>query len=787
MAQQGQPASGNAAHAPWTTQRDADDYRTVVGRCLNEEEISSHFGRRTSLTLGAVRQAALEGSFVLEAFATTRAEYVSYGRARHAAGLAESTFTTARTALRVDWWMKGLAAALAAAVLWPPVNLFFAAGHWGYGYTLLFLAVAVALFVVILARSQGRPHNIHTVSDLAYAWIKREKAASRARAQRNAWTTELADVAVLPQLRVVVKQMLGSDSDTLNPDDGHEGLRDVQDPKYVVHSRAERLLRQKLLQLDGGTIAICGPRGAGKSTLLRTCSARADRSMDLSVFVHAPAEYTPQDFLLTLFGQVCEQYLAFFGDAPSDAGVFAAVTRQRRVLHLARKTAKWLLSFTVALALLILALSRPAVLFYRHTLKPRVLDHTDSWWRAASTFAVDFWHHHLVLSSIVLIVAAALVKPSLRRAPKGPPSLNQRCQRYLYRLRPVQNSSTAVNMGVSRLQGITFGRARTTSLSSVPFTFPQLVTDFRDLLADIARRHQMIFPGARVVIAIDELDRVGDTDQARRFLSQIKAIFGIENVYYLISVAEDVGAAFVRRGLPHRDVTDSSLDDVLYLPARTLEESRSLLTLRAPSITATFAELIHALSGGIPRDLIRYARRLIELHHWTEHFELKDLAPTMISEDLADTLDGFRTLLSAQEWTPSNGHLLNSLHDLVRLLHSPTEQNSSEARAKIRDLAADPSPSAPTGRRGASEPVLAGVAQTLWQEASACALFSLTLLEIYAEPDFDGRRTRARAIGRSGHAQRLAEARLEFAASPHSARIILEEIRAAWSLAPAHR
>jgi hypothetical protein len=391
-----------------------------------------------------------------------------------------------------------------------------------------------------------------------------------------------------------------------------------------------------------------------------------------------------------------------------------------------------------------------------------------------------------VLSSIVLTCVAVSIKPPLRRAPKGPPSLNQKCQRYLYRLRTVQNFSTAVNIGVSRLQGITLGRARTTSISSVPFTFPQLVTDFRALLTEIASDGELAFHGGRVVIAIDELDRVGDTEQARRFLSQIKAIFGIENVYYLISVAEDVGAAFVRRGLPHRDVTDSSLDDVLYLPARTLEESRGLLALRAPSITATFVELIHALSGGIPRDLIRYARRLIELHHWTEKFEIKDLAPTMICEDLADTLDGFRTLLSAQEWTLQNGHLLNSLHDLVRLLHS-TEHNSSEARAKIRDLVAGHSPSTPTGQGGTNEPLLSRTAQTLWQEASACACLGLTLLEIFAEPDFEGRRTSARATGRNGDTQRLAEARLEFAASPHSARIILEDIRAAWSLAPSSR
>ena len=65
------------------------------------------------------------------------------------------------------------------------------------------------------------------------------------------------------------------------------------------------------------------------------------------------------------------------------------------------------------------------------------------------------------------------------------------------------------------------------------------------------------------------MDRLGTDTQALAFLREIKAILGVPRVYYLISVAEDVGAAFVRRGLPHRDVTDSSLDDIVHVQPRT--------------------------------------------------------------------------------------------------------------------------------------------------------------------------------------------------------------------------
>ncbi|MFE9257917.1 P-loop NTPase fold protein [Streptomyces sp. NPDC006879] len=743
------------------------------------------------MTTTAVREAAFEGDFIAQAFASTRTLYINYRRADRETMQVTEEYELGRAQLSLDWPLKIFATAISATLLWGFSDVVFFGGWLSNWATLFFIAVA---FLSGLRISTDEPSKQRALRATWVLWLRLQLAQHRKGRDdlRSAWATALETDGILPQMRVAVSRLIGEDQDSLLVLEDHDGLKDTQNPRYVVATRAVRQLRQKMAQIDGGTIAVCGPRGAGKSTLLRSCTdPQSTRSLDLSVFVQAPAEYAPQEFLLTLFGEVCEKYLNQFSLDPAETGVFVSV-RKRRVMRALRKTLKWLFALVLALTILAVGLGRGAQWLYENYATPEAVDQARLWWEQARDTVVGWWRDHPWISGIALTAIGLRLLPRFRRLKPGTPSLAQECQRYLYRLRTVQNSTTAVNLGLPAVQGVSLGTSRTTSVSSVPFTFPELVTDFRELLEKIASQVETIFDG-RVVVAIDELDRLGDADTARKFLAQIKAIFGIKGVYYLVSVAEDVGAAFVRRGLPHRDVTDSSLDDLLYLQPRTVEESKDLLAVRAPSLTPTYCLLLHALSGGIPRDLIRYARRLVEVHHWTDQKELKDLAPKMILEELADTLEGFRTLLAMQEWTAEGAPLLNRLYILVRLLRSPREQAGIEARTRIQFLADNPLPELPTVNAApdaASNAVPFGTETlALWQEASACAYFSLTLLQIFGAPDFDNRYEAARndrSNAMSGDPQRLAEARQELAVSPFSARILLDDIRAAWDLAPSN-
>lgn len=385
-----------------------------------------------------------------------------------------------------------------------------------------------------------------------------------------------------------------------------------------------------------------------------------------------------------------------------------------------------------------------------------------------------------------------------RRGRRRTPPLVERCRRHLYRLRTLQNATAMVSLGMPDK----LGASQTTSLALAPLTYPELVSDFRHILRDIASEYGATFrpgdanaPRPKVVIAIDELDRIGSEAEARAFLREVKAVFGIRGVCYLISVAEDVGAAFVRRGLPHRDVTESSLDDVLHVRPCTLDQSTAILKERLPGLTPPYACLAHALSGGIPRDLIRYGRRLDEVQQETNAYEIAQLAWEMISDEMAESLAGTRVLLAAEPgWTAETAALLLHLGDLERLLATderrPTTFERSPARVLMADLA---------GRRvrpmrwwtvsgprpWPTEDKLSGQTLALLEEASAHVYFGLTLLDIFASGDFTRRRDEAesRAASPTGAVQPLAVARQELSISPQSARAIISDVRVAWGLA----
>ncbi|MGW4702749.1 P-loop NTPase fold protein [Streptomyces sp. NPDC004285] len=355
-----------------------------------------------------------------------------------------------------------------------------------------------------------------------------------------------------------------------------------------------------------------------------------------------------------------------------------------------------------------------------------------------------------------------------------------RCRDHLYQLRTTQSISTTATFGLAG--AAVAGTAHTSALASVPPNFPQLVEDLRERLVDIAAH--VYRGGGRTLVCIDELDRLATDQAALLFLSEVKAILGVPGVHYLISVAEDVGAAFVRRGLPDRDATDSSLDDILHVRPGTLEQSEAIMGQRATDLPRPYVQLAHSLSGGVPRDLIRYGRRMLEMHEEissareAKAVELTEISRRLIVEELDDTLSGFRTLLAKQRWNHENAGWLSTYRVVMDHLRYADAASTQELLRALEYLAS--SASAPSAGSPGAPPESAA---QLIEEASAYTYFGLTLLQVFQPDGYEVRRDRAGAAP-AGGLQFLAEARLELSVSPFSARPLIDAARAAWSLSP---
>ncbi|KUJ33568.1 hypothetical protein ADL25_44635 [Streptomyces sp. NRRL F-5122] len=365
------------------------------------------------------------------------------------------------------------------------------------------------------------------------------------------------------------------------------------------------------------------------------------------------------------------------------------------------------------------------------------------------------------------------------------PELVTRCRNHLFRLQTIQQATHGLTTG-GAAQILSLGTNHTTSVSTVPPNYPELVEEFRELLKCIAA--EKVGEGKTVLIAIDEVDRLGADTEALAFLREIKAILGVPLVHYLISVAEDVGAAFVRRGLPHRDVTDSSLDDIVHVQPSTLKESRAILAKRSQRLKDPHVMLAHALSGGILRDLLRYGLQLREIQDKTQSYELTHISRHLILEELAETFAGFRTLLSKQLWTHDTSSVLASFRTLCGYLRDPCPCVEADMLRTLdqfafytegprpRPVDAGDPPHVP------ADPDLSSDARQLIDEASTYAYFSLTLLEIFSTEGLERRTQLAAEHGPDGDPERLADARQELGISPYSARPLIDTVRKAWSL-----
>lgn len=884
-------------------------YAMAVEASLASPQVRRRFDARPGVTADAVRAEMSSPDTVGRALGHVTDTLAAYRRAVDELSRTRAEVTRARSAVGID--VRSVLVhilvptSLASFIYVMSLSLSF----WAEQAAIIGAATigVVPTFLAIIA-----PRSLQNLKNqLSLIWYTLSLPFDRFDVRRAAktWERDLRDDGVPRAAISVIEQLMGPDPHSVLLPGRFEGLRSATGAGWVVPGEASRQLERKLAALEGGTIAVCGPRGAGKTTLLQDAAGRKD----FIVTIRVPAAYTPYDLVFTTFVKLCERFIAREGfEVPQLTRLSGFVRTRQRVRQVFRGLRRSLFFGIPAIALIGLGTAKTArTLWDKHsegvqswagTAGHWVTKHTEAIWQGRSVGAglavtmagllvwkmrkSNRWRRRLLhwpvfavrvaacclivgpaaslpfdpdvrrhfaaiedlqarglvsllllvllivlclgayvlgdnsssyvrerlwkLASVIALVLAIwvilrsanirgilldsenparlayavagtlLFKIGFWSIRRDEPKLVTQCRDHLFQLRTTQSTSAALNIGAAGPAVI--GSAHTSSLASIPPNFPQLVEDLRARLAEVAEQVQA--QGGRTIICIDELDRLGSDKQALAFLSEIKAILGVPRVHYLISVAEDVGAAFVRRGLPHRDATDSSLDDILHVQPGDLTQSLTIMDKRAQDLPKPYVLLAHALSGGIPRDLIRYGRRMLEMHEdisssqQASAVELTEISRRLIVEELNDTLAGFRTLLAKQQWTHQNATWLSAYRVVMDQLRHACPHSSTELVASLEYVAASGVP--PTTGSVAELPE---AAQQLITEASAYTYYVLTLLQIFHPDDFEDRCIRANTSA-AGNPQFLAEARLELTVSPHSARPMIDAARAAWQLRP---
>jgi hypothetical protein len=444
-----------------------------------------------------------------------------------------------------------------------------------------------------------------------------------------------------PPVRVAINEWSDEKSPTELRFEEAPGLSSTTDSKYLIERDEHRRIRSLIRELGASAVAISGPRGAGKSTLLRSLAQHYDSPHDLFISLEAPSSYQPKEFVITLYRHLCES----IEHEASDLADSTAKRLANRLLTLLRLVA--------ILLTLVIAISQwtPIEQWLTSQLTAGLVPNNG--WQAAAYAALV-----MVIRSLL-----GLMRPKRGRA--GAAELARRAASESSRLRFLQNIAIE-NSGVLKASfGFDLGRKRTKQLLEQAASMPDLVQSYRSLAADaIAWWRRSAGRGeGNLVIVIDELDRVTDVDAAERFINDVKGIFGIEHCTYLVTVSEDALAQFERRMVGIRPVLDSTFDEVVRLPILSFAQSRDILARRLVGFPQAFIVLCHALSGGIPRDLIRTARGLIDARQITGQDHLVPLAHEIVNQEVERLKSGLIGRVNTQAVEADSFTLLKLLAD----------------------------------------------------------------------------------------------------------------------------
>jgi hypothetical protein len=612
--------------------------------------------------------------------------------------------------------------------------------------------------------------------------------------ERN-WQKECAESIIFEQAVLAINTILGADKDRFLVEQDSEGLRKLQDPSFTVSTHSEKRITRALSQMDGGSIALAGPRGAGKSTLLRKFSG--PHRMELlrtpcSVYLTAPAEYVPRDFIAELFQQLCETYLLTAGQALpepiyKERPKFALRRFSSRVLSILWLCARLAISIWVFIWILHLHVR----IYYSHIYPSLVVD-LQHIYGSASHYIYERLHKSFkrfwTWIRLAVGVIAVLSIPRWGRwkrhiRPSKEPPLAKKAREYLLRLQVDKTVAWGATLNSSALRTVSLGISRGGTASYTPWTLPELVGHMRRFMKDIAETFHSA--NYAIVIGIDEIDRIGSLNHAERFIGEIKAIFGVEKCFFLVAVAEDVGSIFAQRALAGRSILENAFDDIIVVEPLSLQETSDLLLKRVPGFTDSFVYLVHALSGGLPRELIRVTRRLVEvngeLNNTLRTPRLEELAFALVREELVEAIRATRNQMGRlnlnASWAPA--------FEILRVASVTLRQTSFAPRDKMYFLIEQlsimeaPKESSKAGSVGrVPAPQDEDAARRIVQDFAVFAYFGLAVIDAFSDKYFDWETVQQRSSGvPEGSYEALAVARAELTVSQENSRAIIQRFR----------
>ncbi|WP_410631702.1 P-loop NTPase fold protein [Amycolatopsis sp. cmx-4-83] len=369
------------------------------------------------------------------------------------------------------------------------------------------------------------------------------------------------------------------------------------DVTQVRRSATAAYVKEFILEHESSAIGLAGTRGSGKSTVMR--ALQSDPAMaGPVVVVPSPVRYDAGDFIRLLLAEIAGAIISRQPDRLTDRLYrFADRLTFRRLVAVA---------FSVSLVALVLS-----------------LDVFRGFAFGLSAFLVVLFAGQIL--KVVKRLDTATRKPHVKRA--------------VELLRDLRWETERATTGKIVLKFQSFwesSRENGVKLKSRSLGRAELVGALRDLLQTFAAFSE----SERMIVCIDELDKIGESADLVEIVNELKDLFHIQKVHFVVTVSTDALDSFERRGLAGRDAFDSAFDTVIHTRRLTLDESLDVIRARATGFPPIVAMLCHAWSGGLARDLLRSARAAVELQRRTPltPLSIDTITAALVFDDLTGAI-----------------------------------------------------------------------------------------------------------------------------------------------------
>ncbi|GAB3157380.1 hypothetical protein GCM10027258_66190 [Amycolatopsis stemonae] len=552
---------------------------------------------------------------------------------------------------------------------------------------------------------------------------------------------------------------------------GESGLGESDGGEVVMTAGAERL-RRIIERADSGAVALAGSRGVGKTTAIeaiRQGKLSTAGLPPLVVLASAPANYDARDFVLHLHALICQTVIERTSQAlapglPRTQGERRAAVR-RGLVKLVRVLGFTLVCLGGALLLwgvpvarfpgeiggLAAAAVRDLPMSAQVLWSGQPVTHVV----AASLILLAAWR---LVSFAVLTPLSALVVFGFRRRHRALFELRRSAVHQLTRTRFLQTHTTGWSGKLTLPLKGEAGRTWSTQRAEQQLTHPEVVEELRSFAGKSARTLRDNGVIGRLVIAIDELDKIGEPEKAHQFVNDVKGVFGVPGCLFFVSVSDDAVLNFEQRGLGIRDAFDSAFSEMVRLEHFTLDESRQWVASRVAGVTEQFCYLNHCLSGGLPRELRRYTVEMLDVAAREYEPTLAAVTLALVRRDLAGKIHALVGLLGTFDAEPEHVALT------ARLLAIRDAVNPLELARMAADLV------------GETVETSVQPADVVRWNAGCFTLFCATLLDVFTDSLEHG------ALTEELH--QLALARRQLPAHPQLAWQRIEDFRKAHNLDP---